>query len=257
MPAELTLTAGTLYGFLLVLVRVAGALSFVPLPGIKAAPEPVRAALAVGFTLALSGQWPQVDADRVTPALLLGWVLADASVGIAIGVSVAVVLEAFSLAAQIFGLQAGYAYASTIDPNTEADSGILLVFAQLMAGLFFFTLGLDREVLRLFAQSLTSIPPGTSALGLETADQLVRLVSSVFAVGLRLALPVVALLIMVDVALALVGRLNSQLQLLTLAFPAKMLAALLMLSWLAAMFPRLAGELSGHAWAAAHRMLRL
>ena len=65
----------------------------------------------------------------------------------------------------MLGLQAGYAYASTIDPNTEADSGILLVFAQLMAGLLFFALGLDREVLRLFAQSLDKIPPGAYVLG--------------------------------------------------------------------------------------------
>jgi flagellar biosynthetic protein FliR len=257
MPADLTLSAGTLYGFLLVLARVAGALSFVPLPGVKAAPEPVRAVLAVGFTLALSAQWPHVDADHMTAARMIGWVLADATVGIAIGVAVSVVLEAFTLAAQVFGLQAGYAYASTIDPNTEADSGILLVFSQLMAGLFFFTLGLDREVLRLFARSLTSIPPGAFALGVATAYSLIQLVSSMFVIAIRLALPVVALLIMVDVALALVGRLNSQLQLLTLAFPAKMLVALLMLSWLAAMFPRLEGELAGRVWTAAHRMLGL
>ena len=75
--------------------------------------------------------------------------------------------------------------------------------------------------------------------------------------GVRLALPVVALLVMVDVALALLGRLNSQLQLLTLAFPAKMLAALLMLSWIAAVFPRLMREIGGHAWPTAHRILGL
>ena len=49
---------------------------------------------------------------------------------------------------------------------------------------------------------------------------------------MRLALPVVALLMLVDLALALLGRLNAQLQLLTLAFPAKMLAALLLLAWM-------------------------
>ena len=73
--------------------------------------------------------------------------------------------------------------------------------------------------------------------------------------GVRLALPVVALLVMVDVALALLGRLNAQLQLLSLAFPAKMLTALVMLSWIAAIFPRVIREISGHAMAAAHRML--
>ncbi|HXK07737.1 MAG TPA: flagellar biosynthetic protein FliR [Verrucomicrobiae bacterium] len=255
MPAELTLSAGTLYGFLLVLARVGGALIFVPLPGMKGVPEPARAALALGFTLALFGQWPRIDAGNLTAATIAGWVVAEAAVGIAIGVAVAVILEAFTLAAQVLGLQAGYAYASTVDPNTEADSGVLLVFAQLIAGLLFFALGLDRELLRLFAQSLSAVPPGQYAFGAAAADRLIHLVSILFSVGVRLALPVVALLIMVDVALALLGRLNSQLQLLTLAFPAKMLVALVLLSWLAAIFPRLAKELSTQSWAAAHRML--
>ena len=62
---------------------------------------------------------------------------------------------------------------------------------------------------------------------------------------------------MVDVALALLGRLNQHLQLLTLAFPAKMLAALLILSWMVSLFPRLMLEFSGQAWTAAGRVLGL
>jgi flagellar biosynthetic protein FliR len=217
----------------------------------------VRAALAVGFTFALFGQWPAVDASGLTPAKLVGWAVAEAAIGLAIGISTAIVLEAFTMAAQVLGLQAGYAYASTIDPNTQADSGILLVFAQLIGGMLFFTLGLDRDVFRLLAESLASIPPGTFVFSPASADPLIRLGSSLFSVGVRLALPVVALLVLVDVALALLGRLNAQLQLLTLAFPAKMLTALLVLSWIAALFPRLLREAGGHAWVASHRMLGL
>jgi flagellar biosynthetic protein FliR len=255
MRTDLTLSVGTLYAFLLVLVRVGGVLVFVPLPGIKGAPEPVRAALALGFTVALLRQWPLVETGNVTPATLAGWVLAEGAVGIAMGLCVAVVLETFALTAQVLGLQAGYAYASTVDPNTEADSGVLLVVAELVAGMLFFALGLDREVIRLLAQSLATVPPGKYIFDVGAADRLIRLMSNLFSAGVRLALPVVALLIMVDVALALLGRLNAQLQLLTLAFPAKMLVALLLLSWLAAVFPRLMIELGGHAWTTAHRML--
>jgi flagellar biosynthetic protein FliR len=196
-----------------------------------------------------------VRTDKVTVAALAGWVLAEAAVGLAIGVSVAIALEAFTLAAQVLGLQAGYAYASTIDPNSEADSGILLVFAQLMSGLLFFAMGLDREVLRLFAISLEKVPPGVYVFSRATAEPLIRLGATLFSVGVRLALPVVALLVMVDVALALLGRINAQLQLLTLAFPVKMLIALILLSWISPMFPRILREISGHAWSAAYRML--
>jgi len=255
MPVNTTLPLGTLYAFLLVLTRVGGAFVFVPLPGLQSAPMPARAAFALGFTLALAARWPVIDAAAVSPAQLAAWAAAEAASGIAIGVATSVVLEAFTLAAQVCGLQAGYSFASTIDPNTQADSGILLVFAQLMTGLLFFAVGLDREVLRLFALSLDKVPLGAYALGPAAAQSLIRSGASLFSVGLRLAFPVVALLVMMDVALALLGRVNQQLQLIHLAFPAKMLVALLVLSWVAMRLPRIVHEMGGLAVNASRRML--
>ncbi len=255
MPTRLTISAGTLFAFLLVLARVGGALVFVPLPGLRGVLEPVRAALAIGFTMALASRWPAVDAAAMSIGKLAALVAGEVTLGIAVGITVAVVLEALVLAAQILGLQAGYAYASTVDPNTEADSGILLVFAQLMAGMLFFAAGLDREVLRLFAETLEKIPPGGYAPGLPAAQTAIRLCGHLLVFGLRLALPVVALLVMVDVSLALLGRLNAQLQLLSLAFPAKMLTGLAVLAWVLPLFPRVLMELAGLASGAARRML--
>jgi flagellar biosynthetic protein FliR len=243
MPANLTLSVGTLYAFLLVLARVGGAFIFVPLPAVRSAPETARAVLAFGITLALMARWPSIEPAAVSAARLAGWAASEAAVGIAIGVAVSIVLEVFTLAAQIAGLQAGYAYASTIDPNTQADSGILLVFAELVAGLLFFAVGLDRDVLRLFAISLDKIPPGSYTLTPASAQAFIHLGANLFSVGLRLAFPIVALLVMVDVAFALLGRVNTQLQLLSLAFPAKMLLGLLVLSWIAFLFPRMLREI--------------
>jgi flagellar biosynthesis protein FliR len=257
MPANIELPLGMLYAFLLVLARVSGALVFVPLPGLTAVPGVARTVLAVGMTLALEARWPLVNASSVTPAQLVGWAVMEAGVGISIGVAISMIVETFSLAAQILGTGAGYGFASTIDPNTQADSGILVVLAQLFAGLLFFATGLDREVLRLFALSLDRIPPGSYRFGISSAESLIHLGANLFSVGLRLALPVLALLIMVDFALALVGRVNAQLQLLTLAFPAKMLLALFVLSLVAMLFPRICREIGGDALAAAHHALGL
>ncbi len=102
----------------------------------------------------------------------------------------------------------------------------------------FFTLGLDREVIRAFARSLDAFPAGSFALAPAGAEQILRLASGMFSVGLRLAMPVLALLLLVDLAMALLGRLNQQLQLLVLAFPVKMMAAVAMLATIAVMFPR-------------------
>jgi flagellar biosynthetic protein FliR len=255
MPAELTVTLGTLWSFLLVLTRVAGAFTFVPLPGVSGVAAPARVVFALGFTMALSSRWPVVAILHPSSGVLVVWIASEAAVGIAIGLSIAVVVEAFALAAQILGLPAGYGYASTVDPNTQADAGILVVLAQLVAGMMFFALGLDREMLRLFAQSLDRVPAGAYVFTPASAIPLIQLGANLLSVGVRLALPVVALLVMVDVAMALMGRLNSQLQLLSLSFPAKMLVALVVLAWIAPLFPGILWELSGHAWSAARRVL--
>lgn len=257
MHDSLTLSIGTLYSFLLVLARVGGALTFVPLPGMSAAPQAARAALALTSTIALYSLWPAVNAADVSGSQLLAWVAAEAVLGIAIGLCVAIALEGFSFAAQMLGVPAGYGFASTIDPGSDADSTVLVVLAQLIAGLLFFALGLHREVLRLFALSMERIPAGAYIFTRASAVILIRASADLFRIGVRLALPVTALLIMVDVAVALLGRLNAQLQLISLAFPAKMLVALLMLGWLASAFPRLLMEAAEHAWTAAHHLLAI
>ena len=238
MRAELTLSLSSLYGFLLVLTRVGGALIFVPLPGVKQGPELARAALALSFTIVLFPSWPEIGKVPET-GQLAGWLILEAALGILIGLAVSFVTEAFLMMAQVVGLPAGFAYASIVDPQTQADSGVLLVFAQLTAGMLFFAIGLDREILRIFARSLQTCPPGRVVLSGEAAQAVVRLGAGMFSTGLRLAMPVLALLLLVDIALALLGRLNAQLQLLTLSFPIKMLAAVVVLAWTAVLFPRI------------------
>lgn len=238
MPVELRIPLDALYGFLLVLARISGALSFVPVPGLRTAPVAGRAMGAVALTVALHPVWPDIAAARpLTPGELALWMLAELAFGAAIGLAVAFLNEALVLSSQIYGLQAGYGYASTIDPATEADSSVLQILAHLAAGLLFFSLGLDREILRIFARSLATCPPGACLLDLASGGELLRLGAVMCSTAVRLALPVVALLVMVDLALALLGRINAQLQLLMLAFPVKMLASMVVLAATALLLP--------------------
>jgi len=225
------------FGFVLVLARVTGTFVFVPLPGLNSGAEMARAVMSLSMTLALFPKWPHVHlAEPYIGGLVLS-LIAELALGLTIGVAVSVLSESFLMAGQIIGLQAGYAYASTVDPATQADSGILVVFAQLVAGLMFFALGLERHVIRAFARSLDAFPAGAFLLSPKGAEQILRLASGIFSVGLRLAMPVLALLMLVDLALALLGRLNQQLQLLMLAFPVKMMAAIGLLAAMAVLFP--------------------
>ncbi len=255
MPTDFAIPVNTLYSFLLTLTRVAGIFTFLPLAGLKAGPDAARIVLALATTLALFPRWPHLPAAPVGMGQLAGWLLMEAAIGIAIGLGVSFLLEVLLVAAQSVSLQAGFSYASTIDPTTSADSTVLLIIAQLIGGLLFFTSGLDGQVLKTLAASLDSQPPGTLAISRPHAEALMMAGAGIFTTGLRLALPLLTLLLLLDISIGLLGRLNAQLQVLTVAMPLKMVGALAVLSWSVLLFPRVFGQSASVLFSALRQLL--
>jgi flagellar biosynthetic protein FliR len=169
--------------------------------------------------------------------------------GLVVGLAVSFLMECFQVAMQVTATHAGYGFATTIDPTSEADSGVLQTMMSLLCGILFFSVGLDHQLIRLLAASFARFPAGSWAPSAASLDGIVRLGSDMFSVGLRVALPVVALLILIDFALALVGRVQQHLQLLSLAFPAKMAAALAILAALAPVIPKMFSTAAEHTLA--------
>lgn len=235
----LGLPVSTMVAFLFVMARVAGVVAFLPVPGFRNAPELIRAILAMALTVALFPFWPQVSNALPSFGALAGTAFAEAGFGLVAGLAVAFLNEGFQIAAQVLGVQAGYGFATTIDPSSQADSGVLQSMMTLITGLLFFTFGFDHEVLRVLAASFQKFPAGQWAPSLASLDGIVRLGGGMFTLGLRLAMPVIALLLTLDLALALLGRMQQQLHLLSLAFPVKMMAATAILAMLAPVVARL------------------
>ncbi len=246
-----------LYGFLLVLARIAGVFVFLPLPGLQAGPSAAKITLAMILTFGMYSRWPTLESVPGSMMQVAGWMLAEAAIGLATGLAVAFLIEAVTFAAQAISTQAGFAYASTIDPNTEADSTVLLLLAQLTAGLLFFAMGFDRLLLTILARSLETHPPGAFVASRASVETLVMLGSSIFSTGVHLALPLMTLLFLIDLSIGLLGHLNSQLQLIALAFPAKMLTALAALSFLVLLIPKLYQQLGAASFSALGRLLGL
>lgn len=229
--------AEALWGFLLALTRVSGAMALIPLPGWRRAPDPARIVFSLSLTFALYPVWPKPSNANPGLGQAIGWLMPELAVGLAIGLTTSLLIEGFMVAAQVIGMQAGYSYASTIDPSSEADSGVLQVIAQLTAGLLFFAFRLDTEVIRALALSYQKHPAGMFSEPWGQAEAILQMGTDMWKTGVRLALPVVFLLMMLDLSLALLGRIQAQLQLLTLAFPVKMLTTLLALAAIAGAFP--------------------
>jgi len=225
--------------FMLALLRISLIVALVPIPGWRRSPHLTKAVLAVALAVTVVPAMGEKATLRLDGGALVAAALSELGLGLLFGLVTALVLEAFSLGAQLLGVQAGFSYASTIDPSSEADSGILPVIAQLMAGLLFFALRMDGLVLRALLQSFELYPPGQWAVRMLHAEYLIRLGAEVFAVALRLAFPIVALLMLLDLAVGVLGRIQTNIQLLTLSFPAKLVITLAALALLAPASPYL------------------
>lgn len=237
MPADLTVPISSVWAFLIVLSRVAGVFLFVPIPVTSHTFPLIRVLMTIGITAAVYPHWPVIRAIDDIGALAL-WMILDGAIGLSIGLAVAFFAEVLMMAFQMIGLQAGYTFASTMDPVTNADSTIMQTFAQILAGLLFFTMDLHHEVLRAFTASLAAHPPGTFNITVDMGKSVLQLGSVIFSAGARIALPIVCMMLMIDFALALLGRINAHLQLVTIAFPLKMLAAITLIGALLAVIPR-------------------
>lgn len=223
----ISLPLPALLAYALALSRMAAFVALVPIPGFRNAPTATRVALAAVLAWVLQ-PLTRLPADHADAGAFLVWMLQDAMFGIAAALCVGFLLEASQLGAQIAGLNMGFGYASTIDPTSEADSGLLGVAASLMAGLLFWTGGYHRDFIRAAA---FRTPVSVASAVLDPA-QITRLGADMFGAALRLALPTVASMLLVDVALAIVGKLEQQLQPLSLAFAAKILVGFLLFALL-------------------------
>ena len=208
-------------------------------------PQLVRAFLVLAITMSLYPVWPIVPGQ---PSLLeyLAWIAVEAAFGLCIGLLVGFLSDAMLIFGQICGLQAGFSFASTIDPATQADSPVISALAQSVAALLFVTLGLHRYIIRIFAESLQSHPPAQLVLNARWSEVIIHAAGSIFVIGLRLALPIVALMMIVDITLALLSRINPHLQLIHISMPLKILASIATISVLLMLFPVIYSEYADH-----------
>lgn len=234
---DLVISQALVLHFLLVLFRVGGIFAFIPIPGIRSALGPTKIALVVLMSWIIFPLTPPSSGIAVTLSGAFSVMLAEVSLGLMIGLAIQFLHEGVVLGAQALSVQAGYSYASTVDPNSEADSSVLQVLLGLSASWLFLSLGLDRILLKAILTSFETYGPGAFLADRSAAPPLIALSGEMFGQGLRIAAPIVGVLLLVDVAMALLSRLQPQMQLLNLSFPLKMLLSLAGLAMAVHMMP--------------------
>jgi flagellar biosynthetic protein FliR len=182
-----------------------------------------------------------VTAAKGTPiALSFSGLFGEVAVGAIYGLTLSLFNEMLLLAGQIVGLQFSFSLVNLLDPASEIQTPLMGDLFQLMGTLVLITAGLDRILLASMVRSLHAVPLGSFPLSAISASAhvLVPMLSGSFFAALELAAPVLAATLLVEVSVALLGKLSPQLPVISLTVPLKTLTGFVLLIGSLALWPR-------------------
>lgn len=208
-------------------LRLSAFLLAAPLFGARSVPVRVRITVAVVMTALLVPALPAPPAlDMLSP---LGLLTAVQQVGIGLlgGFLLQLFLAALTFAGELISLGMGLGFASLVDPQNGVSIPILSQLYLMLALLLMLAFDGHLLLLQLLARSFTTLP--VAPVGLQFADfrAVAGFITDMFALGLLVALPAVTVLLVVNLAFAVVSRAAPQLNLFAIGFPVSLLVGLL------------------------------
>jgi flagellar biosynthetic protein FliR len=226
-----------LTGLVLLLVRPGMLVLATPFLGAVHAPAQVRVGLTVLVAVVLASS---VAVPATVPAAGLPVViLREMAIGLALALAIRVLIFAAEFTGHFTGYQIGLSLGSLIDPATGVRNNVLAVLYGQLATLIAFIIDAHHALLRALADSYTLLPIGVGGIGGTLAESVARLLGYVFVIGFRLAMPVVVVLLLVELALGLTARVAPSLNVIVAGAPVRLVVGLLVVAASLSMLPAL------------------
>jgi flagellar biosynthetic protein FliR len=178
----------------------------------------LRTALLVIFAVLLlpaAQATSNLPALRITPATFLS----ETGIGFVIGMAGALIIAAAEFAGELMTTSIGLSGAAIFDPINNTQGAILQQFMQLLALIILMIGGGHIMMLQAVAQSFVSMPLGAPIDLGGGFHAIVVSAKAIFSTGLQFASPVIAAVLLMNLALAVLGRAAPQLNIMSLAFP--------------------------------------
>jgi flagellar biosynthetic protein FliR len=221
--------------FVLALARTGAFVLVTPPFNTRAVPVQAKVSLAVGLALALTGPL-QADAPPLASAELLLRMLVQVVTGVALGFLVLVAVAAVQAAGDLIDIVGGFNSSIALDPLMFTQTSVFGRLHQFVAITVLFAGDGHLMIVHGLSRSVQAMPrPAISWDELATA--LVADVAGLLTAALQIAAPIIAAMLVADVALGLLTRAAPALNAFALAFPLKILLTLLLVGLVVVRLP--------------------
>ncbi len=216
-------------GFSLVFARIAGFVATSPFPG-----SYVSKTQRVGLVCVLSWVAAPVASFAHVPQGLSAMLAASAMLEVGCGVAIGLVFRFLLAAADIAGVAlaqaSGLSSANILDPTLGTQEPVLAKILALMSMLLALSVGAHRVLISYLIESLRVLPVGTRIDLAGAMPVFVAMSSNALLVGVRLALPIVAVSLVLQLTLAMIARAAPSLQIFSVGLALLVLTTLTILT---------------------------
>ncbi|GFM86737.1 flagellar biosynthetic protein FliR [Pseudomonas cichorii] len=214
--------------FMLPLFRIVAVLMTMPIIGTTLVPRRVRLYFAVAVTVVVAPvlpAMPPVEALDLSALLLIG---EQILIGAGMGLSLQLFFHIFVVAGQIIATQMGMGFASMVDPTNGVSSAVIGQFFTMLVTLLFLAMNGHLVVLEILVESFTTMPVGSGLL-VSNFWELATGLGWVMSSGLRLVLPAITALLIINIAFGVMTRAAPQLNIFSIGFPLTLVLGMVIL----------------------------
>ncbi|KKM12329.1 hypothetical protein SY88_04035 [Clostridiales bacterium PH28_bin88] len=213
-----------------------------PFFSIRNVPPLVKVGFGVVLTLLV---YPLMGTGGVAlPSTLLGYGLeavGEVLVGLALGFIATLTFTAIKVAGELGDLQMGFAMTGLMDPLTGSRTSLMGEYLYMLGILLFLIINGHHTLILALVGSFELVPVGVASVNGGATAHVIGVFTGMFALGLRIAAPILAVLLISDLALGMVARTVPQLNVFILGFPLKVALGMLTLSLAAPLMAAVVG----------------
>jgi flagellar biosynthetic protein FliR len=188
--------------------------------------------MALVITVALLPTLPPAWADAAREIQTLPGMLLALLNEVLLGATVALICNVFIGACLLAGGLAGQAsslmMAQSIDPFSGSSSQIMEQILQVLFVLLVLLHGGHLALLQMLGASFKAVPPAMTWISGSLGDTILSQGTSLFAMGLQLAMPLLAGGLVVSVCFGLIGRLAPEFDVMYMSFPVHLAVGLML-----------------------------
>lgn len=226
---ETFLTTGVL-AFMLTFVRLGTAIMIMPGVGDSFVSARIRLHIGVALAFALFPlAMPYIPSPVPSTFALFTLIMMEFVIGLFIGTIARVLMSALDTAGMAISISSGLGNAQVFNPSLAAQGSLVGALLSVTGVVVLFQTNMHHLLFMGIMESYELFPLGSIPDTGSMADLMARMVSTSFAIGIKIAAPFLVLTLLIYVGMGVLSRLMPQVQVFILALPMQILVSIVLM----------------------------